>query len=115
LQPGNENSSQSTNNNLLTVSTRTKHKPLLFLFVRKKGIKMALIANFDHTVYLDQMVYLTADEIIFRERMASLAAEAVTRSHAYFLEKKEIRRTSLKRRYAFKKDNGYEDNYLFRR
>jgi hypothetical protein len=115
LQPGNENSSQSTNTNLLTISTRTKHKPLFYSFVQKKGINMALITNFDHAFYLEQMVELTAEEIVFRERLASLAAEAVTRAHTYFLDKKEIRWTSLKRHYVFKEDNGYEDKYLFRR
>jgi hypothetical protein len=38
--------------------------PLIF-FCPKKEIKMALIANFDHAFYLEQMVELTAYEIVF--------------------------------------------------
>jgi hypothetical protein len=60
-----------------------------------------------------QMVELTVDEVVSRERLASYAAEAVIRAHVNCVEKKDIRWRIMRRRHTFKLDHGYEDQDLF--
>jgi hypothetical protein len=47
---------------------------------------MAPISNTDYNFYLVQMVELMTDEVVFRERLASFAVEAIIISDANFVK-----------------------------